>query len=272
MFFGFEEYMDSIDIDGTIEYLGGLDLENNILEQARHGESVGDLSLSDYKRDEDKRYCDFCGREIYGVEYETLVDGRERCMRCGKTAIKEQEEFVKLFEEVKRNMQAFFKIKFNVPIKVEMVNAQKLHKRLKQRFTPTPELTPRVLGVAISDKSGFSLLIENGSPRISATLTLAHELTHIWQYTNWDTDAIDRKYGDLRLEVYEGMAKWVEVQYAYLMNEPEVAWRTEAETLMRKDEYGRGLLRYLLQYSVSKSTHITKTTPFNNVDTPLDIE
>ena len=129
-----------------------------------------------------------------------------------------------------------------------------------------------MLGVAISDKSGFSLLIENGSPRISATLTLAHELTHIWQYTNWDTDAIDRKYGDLKLEVYEGMAKWVEVQYAYLMNEPEVAWRTEAETLMRKDEYGRGLLRYLIQYSVSKSTHITKTTPFNNVDTPLDIE
>ena len=272
LLFGFEDYLDSMDIDGTIEYLEGLDLGENILEQARHGESVGDLTISDYKKDEDKRYCDFCGQEIYGVEYETLVDGRDRCMRCGKTAIKEQEEFVKLFEEVKRNMEAYFKIKFNVPIKVEMVNAQKLHKRLKQRFTPTPEQTPRILGVAINDKSGFSLLIENGSPRISATLTLAHELTHIWQYTHWNAKAIKAKYGNLELEVYEGMAKWVEAQYAYLINEPDIALRTEAETLMRKDEYGRGFLRYLQQYSLSKTTYITKVTPFKNVDTPLDID
>jgi hypothetical protein len=37
-----------------------------------------------------------------------------------------------------------------------------------------------VLGVAIKDRSGYTLLVENGSPRMASILTMAHELTHIW--------------------------------------------------------------------------------------------
>ena len=76
----------------------------------------------------------------------------------------------------------------------------------------------------------------------------------------------------MRLEIYEGMAKWVEIQYAYLINEPATAKREEIITSYRDDEYGRGFLRYRANYPFSLGTVITKPTPFMNVETPLDPE
>lgn len=260
------------DIDVTREYLSGIGFEGNSYKKARNGKEIAEHIEATFKPAKaGARYCDFCGTEIFGVEYETLADGRDRCMICGRTAIKTEVEFQKLFQIVKRNMESAFGIRFDADIHVEMVNSQTLHKRLGQAFIPTPEADGRVLGVAISDKkNGYTLLIENGSPRMASMLTMAHELTHIWQYLNWDDKKIRKKYGDdLRLQIYEGMAKWVEVQYAYLINEPAVAKREEILTSYRKDEYGFGFLRYRANYPFSTGTVITRPTPFMNLDDPL---
>ncbi len=249
-------------------------MDRNPLKQAREGKNIAEFVEATFKPGRpDARYCDFCGAEIYGVEYETLADGRDRCLNCGRTAIKTGEEFRKIFEDVKRNMEAFFGIRINAGIKVEMVNSKTLHKRLGKAFVPTADSDGRVLGVAISDKHGYSLLVENGSPRMASMLTMAHELTHIWQYINWNDKAIKKKYGkELRLEVYEGMAKWVEIQYAYLINEPAVAKREEIITESRRDEYGIGFLRYRANYPFSRGTVITKPTPFLDTETPLGLD
>lgn len=263
-----------IDITGTRDYLSEMGMQRNSLKQAREGKKIAEFIEATYKPGKpDARYCDFCGTEIFGVEYETLADGRDRCLNCGRTAIKTGEEFRKIFEDVKRNMESFFGIRINAGIKVEMVNSKTLHKRLGKAFIPTPKSDGRVLGVAISDKNGYTLLVENGSPRMASMLTMAHELTHIWQYINWKDKAIRKKYGKkMRLEIYEGMAKWVEIQYAYLINEPATAKREEIITSYRDDEYGRGFLRYRANYPFSLGTVITKMTPFMNVETPLDPE
>ena len=272
LLYGNDTEPSSLDIMGTLDYLSMLGLENNPLKQTRVGKEISDLAEASFTPGKaNSRYCDFCGCEIYGVEYETLADGRERCNNCGRTAIKTGEEFKKIFEDVKRNLESFFGIKINAGIRVEMVNSKKLHKALGKTFIPTPKSDGRVLGVAISDKSGYTLMIENGSPRISSMLTIAHELTHIWQYLNWNNKKIVKKYGKkLRLEVYEGMAKWVEIQYAYLINEPAVAKREEILTAIRRDEYGRGFLRYLANYPFSLGTVVVKNTPFMFISQPLE--
>ena len=274
MLFGNDCEPTFIDLSGSLSYLSELGMNRNSLKQARDGKRIAELIEATYKPGKpDARYCDFCGTEIFGVEYETLSDGRDRCLNCGRTAIKTGEEFRKIFEDVKRNMESFFGIRINAGIKVEMVNSKTLHKRLGKAFIPTPKSDGRVLGVAIKDKNGYTLLVENGSPRMASMLTMAHELTHIWQYINWKDKAIRKKYGkNLRLEIYEGMAKWVEIQYAYLINEPATAKREEIITSYRDDEYGRGFLRYRANYPFSLGTVITKATPFMNVDTPLDPE
>lgn len=263
-----------IDISGTLKYLSEMGMQRNALNQARKGKRIAEFVEATYKPGKpDARYCDFCGTEIFGVEYETLADGRDRCLNCGRTAIKSGDDFRKIFADVKRNMESFFGIRINAGIKVEMVNSKTLHRRLGHAFIPTPKSDGRVLGVAISDKNGYTLLVESGSPRMASMLTMAHELTHIWQYINWNDRAIRKKYGKkMRLEIYEGMAKWVEIQYAYLINEPATAKREEILTSYRDDEYGHGFLRYRANYPFSMGTVITKPTPFMNVDTPLDPE
>ena len=260
-----------IDLISTKKYLQSLNLGNS-LKPTRNSMETSDAFGAMFDSDDPgAKYCDFCGGKIYGIEYETLADGRERCTLCGKTAIKTESEFKRLFAGVKHNMEVFFGININAGIIVEMVNSKKLHKKIGKSFVPTKHPDSRVLGVAINDKNGFRLLVEHGSPRFSTALTIAHELTHIWQYLNWDKKAIKKKYGKRILdEVYEGMAKWVEVQYAYLINEKGRAKREYRETMLRDDEYGRGFIRYVSNYPLSLGSVITKATPFQNPDAPLD--
>ena len=40
------------------------------------------------------------------------------------------------------------------------------------------------------------------------------------------------------------MAKWVEIQYAYLIGETSSAKREEINTRLRMDEYGNGFRKY----------------------------
>lgn len=272
LLYGYDSEPAEIDTAGTKEYLTAMGFGNNFLKQARNGKDIAKFIEATYVPDKpNAKYCDFCGVEILGTEYEVLSDGRERCINCGRTAVKSEEHFKKLFEDVKRNLEAFFGVSLNVGIKVRMVSSAKLHKKLGMAFTPTPKYDGRVIGVAIKDKSGYTLMVENGAPAMASMLTMAHELTHIWQYLNWNKKDLKRRYGKTLLpQIYEGMAKWTEIQYAYLINEPAVAKREEIITEKRNDEYGNGFMRYRANYPFSTGTVLTKPTPFFNTEMPLD--
>ncbi|MCR5034358.1 MAG: hypothetical protein K6B42_02935 [Clostridia bacterium] len=271
MLYGFDKMPECIDLEKTHTYLMGKGFDRNPLKQARDGQNAAEEMEKSYDPNKPGvRYCDFCGAELTGIEYETLKDGRDRCITCSRTAVKTAEELKELFDEVRIKMREFYGITINVGIKVEMVNSKKLHKKVGVRFVPTPGSDSRVLGVAIQDHNEFSLLIENGSPRMATIMTMTHELTHIWQYLNWDKKEIKEKYGQLELQVYEGMAKWAEVQYVYLIGEPALGKRSEILEASRPDVYGQGLLRFMAQYPLTEGTTLEGITPFTNVETPLD--
>ena len=261
--FGFENIDAVLDIEGTSELLKELGFDKNPLQQVREmSENNGGVS-SDYDPHKyGAHLCDFCGVELLGGEYELLRDGRERCNRCSMTAIKKVEDFKALYKTVLRNMEAFYGIKLNVAVKVRTTNAKKIAKHVGMQFVATPGFDGRVLGFAQKDKTGYSLYIENGSPKLAATATIAHELTHIWQYQNWNDAELTKKYGKQNmLEVYEGMAKWAEIQYLMLMNEKSYAKRQEITTRLRNDEYGRGFMIYADKYPLSNDSNVTRT-PF----------
>ena len=113
---------------------------------------------------EGSHFCDFCGVELAGGEYELLKDGRERCNHCSSTALRTGEEFKEVYKMVVRNMEIFFGIKLNVAIKVRMTDAKPIAKHFGDEFVATPGFDGRVLGFAQKDSSGYSLYIENGSP------------------------------------------------------------------------------------------------------------
>ena len=261
--FGFENIDAVLDIDGTSELLKELGFDKNPLQQVREISDSEDGIPSNYDPHKyGAHLCDFCGVELLGGEYELLKDGRERCNRCSMTAIKKVEDFKALYKTVLRNMEAFYGIKLNVAVKVRTTNAKQIAKHVGMQFVATPGFDGRVLGFAQKDKTGYSLYIENGSPKLAATATIAHELTHIWQYLNWNDAELAKKYGKQNmLEVYEGMAKWAEIQYLMLMNEKSYAKRQEITTRLRNDEYGRGFIIYADKYPLSNDSNITRT-PF----------
>lgn len=270
MFYGYGEFNPNIDMKAMLDYYSELGFADNPYKKTRsNNDSVKGIEDNYRPGEPGKHFCDFCACDMTGMKYETLNDGRERCQDCSATAISTVEQFRDLYKKIINDMESYYGISINVPVKVEMVNARKLARIVKQKFTVTSGYDGRCVGVAIKSGSGYTLVIENGAPKGRATETIAHELTHIWQYTQWDNKVLNQYPKKMKLLLYEGMAEWASIQYLMLIGEVELAKREEICTLQRKDEYGYGLQLYLKKYPFSKGQHISKDTPFNHPQKPL---
>ena len=103
-------------------------------------------------------------------------------------------------------------------------------------------------------------MIENGSPRLASIDTMVHEMTHIWQYLNWNDNEVTSIYrmgkasctAIARDIVYEGMAMWASIQYLYQIGETYYAAQQEALAESRTDVYGIGYRLYAEQYPIVK--------------------
>jgi len=82
--------------------------------------------------------------------------------------------------------------------------------------------------------SEAELLLENGAPRISTVATLAHELTHIWQFD------LRPDLGQVPLEIVEGQARFVEVDYLRRHGGEALAASIVRESRYGGDVYSRG--------------------------------
>lgn len=271
LLYGAAELSDQLALTETYDLLKQFGYSGKSLYQARTGKTIAELIEASYNpAKRGAHFCDFCGVELSGAEFDVLSDGRERCPSCGRTAVKTEKEFIDIYKTVLKNMDTFYGVRIKVPVTVRMTSAKKLYKRLGKQFVATSGFDARAIGVAIKDKEGYSLYIENGSPKLNAMMTMAHEITHIWQYTNWDKAQIIRAYGAANeLEIYEGMAMWTEIQYAYLIGEAATAKREEIVTRMRQDVYGTGFIKYAAQYPMSYGTHLDGKSPFDDTTKPL---
>lgn len=265
--FGFKEIDERLELDLLGKYLKVRGWTDNALTLARKREILlkngSDISCVNT--------CDFCSLPINGVSYEVLNDGRVRCNDCSSTAITTVEEFRRLFYQVLDMLKLFYQIKYQVPIKVEMADARKIAAGAGLVFAPSTNVALRALGYAQCKKGRYSLIIENGSPRLASIDTMVHELTHIWQYLNWSDDEVHKTYkmgkssctGIARDIVYEGMAVWSAIQYLYQIGESYYAARQEAYTLSRQDVYGIGFRLYCEQYPLVKDSELIKYSPFS---------
>lgn len=254
----------AVDPVGALDYLRGLGFSGGDLEQARAAVVVHERREFVFEP-HGANYCDFCMTRLMGGEFDRLQDGRERCVRCSRSVLATHEEFVEVYEEVKRNLELGFEVQMAPPLSLRMVNAKEIARRTGERFAPTPGFDGRVLGFARRSTGGYELSIENGSPKLGAVITLAHELTHIWQYLNWNEARIDHRYGARhRLTVYEGMATWVQVQYLYFIKEFDRAEREEAYQRQRRDEYGVGFRLFEDRYPLDRSGMGRPDTPFRH--------
>ena len=258
--FGFEEIDGRIDLEGVRRYLNTRGFGKGDLTKARKREMFADtiLDLQSENR------CDFCGIPISGVSYERINDGRIRCNDCSATAINTVEEFRKIFSHILTTMQSFYGIEYKVPIGVKMTDAREVGRGAGMIFKPSKEYAARVLGYAQHYRGNYRLLVENGSPRLAMIDTMVHEMTHIWQYINWNDSQIKQIYGEgtNRDIVYEGMAMWSAIQYLYMIGETSYAMKQELIAERREDVYGIGFRFFREKYPFVKDSAIITVSPF----------
>lgn len=261
--FGGLQGHESIDAQGTLEYLESHGWHGDALRRAREA-SERSVAVDFVFDPLIANYCDFCFAELMGGEFDVLSDGRERCIRCSRTATRTEAQFHELFVHVRRNMDAIFEISVRTPTLVRMVNANEIARRTGEVFQPTPGVDARVLGFAAPTDEGSILYMENGAPKLAAVVTMSHELTHIWQFANWDVEGMRRKHGAATyLAIQEGMACWVQVQYLLCIREFDFASRQHAQLLAREDEYGVGYRAHLARYPLKLDGVLQRRTPFH---------
>ena len=261
----------ALDLGGTAAILREMGFDGGELRQAREGKNRAEDYRNVHKKQNNQMRCSYCGSEIAGVEFYRLPGGRMRCTTCSSTIIKTKQELEELCRRVITNMDSFFGATINVPVAIETVEQRRLKKKLGIPLGTKDSLSTLILGAAVNNKSKYSILLENGAPRISVIATFAHELTHIWQYTHWDSKKGMRQCPmSKRLLIYEGMAKWVEIQYLYLIGETNIAKREEFLTRNRDDEYGIGFRLYADRYPLSRQAMTCEDTPFTPGRYPFD--
>ena len=260
----------ALDLAGTRAFLLDAGFDGGELRRAREGKSCAQ-QIRDAENSKSSRLrCSYCGAEISGVEFYRLPDGRMRCTTCSSTVVKTKAEVEALCRRVITNMDQFFGATLGVPVSIEVTEERKLKKRIGVPLGTRDSQSVLILGVAVNRKNRYSIILENGAPRISLIATFAHELTHIWQYTHWDNNQSFPKCAPgKRLLIYEGMAKWVEIQYLYLIGETDVAQREETITRNRQDEYGIGFRLYEDRYPLTRDAILCEETPFTPNQYPL---
>ena len=272
--FGFEDMDSRLRVKETVAFLRARGLGDNDFTKARKRQQ--------YTREEQAQQqgravnrCDFCGCPITGVSYERLTDGRIRCNDCAASAITTEEEFRDLFRQTVDMMQALYHIDFDMPIQVLMTDANNVARGTGRLFVPSQEYASRVVGFARYANGQFGLVVENGAPRIACIATVAHEMTHIWQYRNWgeaQKAALAEKYGPgRRTLIMEGMAMWAEIQLLYSMGETYQAHVEAAETLQRDDVYGVGFRLFCNEYPLVHDGGVVGRSPFLTFP-PLEID
>lgn len=261
--FGGSEQARALAVEETIEFLARARPGRNSFTTAR--ERAARQQTEPFRFEPlGVNYCDFCFAQLMGGEYDRLADGRERCVRCSVSVIRTNDEFVAVYSDTRSFFEMAFGTTINVAVRVRMVNAREIAKKTGESFYPTPGVDARVLGFASHGSQGYSLYLENGAPALAVITTMAHELTHIWQFINWNENTIATRYGqENRLVVSEGMATWAMIQYLICVGEVQHAQRQKAYALLRDDEYGAGFRLFCERYPLDWAGAIGHRSPFH---------
>lgn len=224
------------------------------------GENTPSTHTQDRTDSLTNHHCDFCGIKIDGAQADQL-DGLMRCLDCGRNAVDRIENANQLSQTVKSTLETEFGIHFKKAIEINFVSPQEIAAQQGEDFIPTSDFDRRSVGLAVG---GFSvdsresqkIFIERGHSQVETAMTIAHELTHIWQFEQLDYQRLEEEHG---MSLIEGHASWAEIACAQLMarsmeRSDETDWltgieRRKTDLLMRDDAYGIGY-RMLIEHGV----------------------
>ncbi len=244
--YGKSEVSAALDLEKTKSILNALFLtEYQITAQRR-----GYYSSAHEKppTQDDGTVCDFCGRPTASKKLKRLPDGRERCQTCTGQAVDTVKGLKKVYKEARAFLTGRFDLKLTRDIDIRFANPQEIAAAHGGTFLPTADFDERAIGLAIQDGPGhYAILIENGQPYHLMLETVAHELTHIWQFDHLDVQRMHAEHG---LLLIEGHALWAGLQ---CLEAKGIAKEHIARQVARNDVYGAGYRHLLHMLRTRKS-------------------
>ena len=245
---------------------------NNPLKQARKNKiSANKIKESFRPYDSQTKKCDFCFENINGNDFVLIVDGRTKCNNCARSSLTEEKDYRLLLEDVKRNMENFFGISINGDIRIEIIDRSTLLKKAKRRLTPSNIKDHKVNSLVLWQKNHYLLYFEKDFPKNQTIKEAVYQLTHIWQHLNWDKKYINKKYGEIINELYDGMALWSVVQYFIMASDKEMAVKQDILMSGEKSARSNGYKRFKTAYLI-KDQSVLENSPFKNIKEPLPMD
>ncbi len=184
--------------------------------------------------------CTFCGRRSYFAW--KFKDNRILCGHCHEHILSQEDEITQVFKETVEYMSTFYNVtvseninvRFQSKDAIERVAGKVIGGRTVGFFTP----------VSSTNNDG-ELWIERKGPAVTMQSTMAHELTHAWQFAEIDIDALLKclgKNANQKLKLLqEGHAVFVQIDYMRRVYETDFADVLEKEYSSRTDDvYGIG--------------------------------
>jgi len=195
-----------------------------------------------------RNQCDFCASPVGRKSY-LYADGRVSCSECYSTAVKDLEIIIKLEKQARAFMLKRLGIKLppESECPVYLVSARELSRETGKTLDMSKEFNSRERGLfqgqtsevlkgkkVVKKTKRQTIFIEKGLPQIEAFGTIAHELTHLWQFYNFPNKEVDKRW-------VEGVACWVQYHALKSLGE-EKADRLAALLALNPDPvYGKGL-------------------------------
>lgn len=245
---------------------------NNPLKQARKNKISANRIKEVFKPyDSQTRKCDFCSEDIMGNDFVLTVDGRTKCTNCDRSSLIEEKDYRLMLEDAKRNMENFFGISINGDIRIEVIDKSTLLKKAGKQLIPSNTKDHKINSLVLWQKNHFLLYFEKDYPRTQALIETVYQLTHIWQYLNWNKKEIKKSYGKLVNELYDGMALWSTVQYFFMVSDKEMAVKQDILMSGENSERSTGYKRFKTAYLI-KNQSILKDSPFKNATRPLPVD
>lgn len=227
--YGREQLPPYFDIDLLINFIkdlfqNGAELQKNNTDRQSKNDIIG--------------CCDFCGKKMKNSEMQRLDDGRMRCPECSKEAIDTDGQFQELCQKVEEAFKTHLGIDFGtIPHHAKLVSAVELHKSGNYKFSITNGYDIRkIIGLAFDVSEVDYICVESGYKPDKTFGIIAHELTHIWEFSNADFAKVRPSNEDL----LEGLAVWTDLFLSEKNGCPNIEGFRKS-WLSRDDEYGRGL-------------------------------
>ena len=89
--------------------------------------------------------------------------------------------------------------------------------------------------------------------------------------SKWDKKYINKKYGEIINELYDGMALWSVVQYFIMASDKEMAVKQDILMSGEKSARSNGYKRFKTAYLI-KDQSVLENSPFKNIKEPLPMD